>query len=177
MAAEAPPGYVVDTNVLSNRGDVEGDPNLLEWLRRYGGLVHISVVTIAEMRRGLILLEVKVAAISDRKARTREQARLRRKHVWYSDVTTRFADRLLPIDLAAAERWAEVSVRFPSLRDADKAIAATALARGYGIATENLGHFRQAGVPLANPFDPATWDDDWDDDPVASLLRRPQGGL
>ena len=165
-------GYIADTNVVSNRGDVEGDPNLVEWLRRYAGLVRVSVVTVAEMRRGLILLEAKVAAIGDGKVKAREQARLAQKQAWYNQVTRLFADRMEPIDIAVAERWAEVSVRFPSLRDADKAIAATALAKGFGVATENLGHFRQAGVPLMNPFDPLTWDEEQDGDPVSSLLRR-----
>lgn len=146
---EAPRGYVADTNVVSNRGAVEHDPHLAEWLRRHAGLVRISVVTVAEMRRGLLLLEAKVAAVSDRRVRAREQGRLDWKRAWYDEVTGLFADRLEPIDLAVAERWAEVSTRFPSLRDADKAIAATALAKGYGVATENLGHFRQAGVPLS----------------------------
>lgn len=132
----------------------------------------MSVVTVAEMRRGLILLEDKVSAITDCKVKARERRRLARKQTWYDEVTRRFADRVEPIDLAVAEKWAEISVRFPSLRDADKAIAATALARGYGVATENLGHFRQTGVPLVNPFDPATWDEGWDDDPLALLLRR-----
>ena len=171
MAPEAPPGYVTDTNVLSNRGAAEGDPNLVEWLRRYAGLVRVSVVTVAEMRRGLILLGDKTSAITDRKVKAREQSRLAWKQAWYDEVTRRFADRVEPIDLAVAEKWAEISVRFSSLRDADKAIAATALARGYGVATENLGHFRQTGVPLVNPFDPATWDEGWDDDPLAPLLR------
>ena len=170
--AEAPLGYIADTNVLSNRGATEADPNLVDWLKRYAGLVRVSVVTVAEMRRGLILLERKVAAIKDRRVLGREQARLERKQAWYREVTGRFADRMVPIDLTVAERWADVSVRFPSLRDADKAIAATALAKGYGVATENLGHFRQAGVRLVNPFAPETWDAGWDDDPVIPLLRR-----
>ena len=176
MAPEAPRGYVAETNVLSNRGDVEGDPNLVAWLRRYAGRVRVSVVTVAEMRRGLILLEIKVAAVADRKVKAREQARLARKRAWYDEVTGRFADRVEPIDVAVAEKWAAVSVRFPALRDADKAIAATALAKGYGVATENLGHFREAGVPLVNPFDPGTWDEagdeNRDNDPITSLLRR-----
>lgn len=174
MAPDALRGYVVDTNVLSNRGDVEGDPNLIEWLRRYAGLVRVSVVTVAEMRRGLILLEVKLAAVTDHKVKVREQQRLARKQAWYDEVTVRFADRVEPIDIAVAEKWAEISVRFPSLRDADKAIAATAITKGFGVATENLGDFRRAGLALVNPFDPGTWDDDWDDDPVASLLRPGQ---
>ena len=174
MAPDAPRGYVADTNVLSNRGDVEGNPNLIEWLRRYAGLVRVGVVTVAEMRRGLILMEIKLAAVTDRKVRVREQQRLARKQAWYDEGTVRFADRVEPIDIPVAERWAEISVRFPSLRDADKAIAATALAKDFGVATENLGDFRRAGLALVNPFDPATWDDDWDDDPVASLLRPGQ---
>jgi hypothetical protein len=36
-----------------------------------------------------------------------------------------------------------MSVRFPSLSDADKAIDATALAKGFGVATEKLGDFRR----------------------------------
>ena len=169
--AEAPPGYIVDTNVLSNRGSAEGNPALVTWLRRYGRLIRISVVTMAEMRRGLILLETKMAALAGTRAMLREQERLTQETAWYVQAATRFADRLEPIDLAVAEKWAEVSVRFPSLRDADKAIAATALAKGYGVATQNLGDFRQAELPLVNPFDPATWDDNPDHDPVSSLLR------
>jgi len=170
--SEAPPAYVVDTNVLSNRGAAKGNPGLVRWLRRYAGLIRVSVVTMAEMRRGLILLEAKMAALAGTRAMLREQERLAQKTAWYDEVTIRFTDRLEPIDLAVAEKWAEVSVRFPSLRDADKAIAATALARGFGVATQNLGDFRQADLPLVNPFDPSTWDDDPDGDPVSSLLRR-----
>ena len=95
----------------------------------------------------------------------------RPKRAWYDTVLDRFGDRLEPIDRPVAEKWAEVSVRFPSLRDGDKAIAATAMAKGHGIATRNLGDFRHAGVPLINPFDPGTWDEDWDDDPLSTLWR------
>jgi predicted nucleic acid-binding protein len=172
VVPEAPRGYVVDTNVLSNRGDVEGDPNLVAWLRRYARLVRVSVVTVAEMRRGLILLEIRIARLTDHTVKVRQQLRLERKRAWYGEVTVRFADRMEPIDVVVAEAWANISVRFPSLRDADKAIAATALAKGYGVATENLRDFRGTGVALVNPFDPGTWDDDWDDDPVSGLSRR-----
>ncbi len=91
--------------------------------------------------------------------------------MWYDEVLSRFSDRIDSIDLQVAQKWAEVSIRFPSIRDGDKAIIATALAKGYGVATRNLSDFRQAGVPLMNPFDPATWADGWDDDPLSTLLR------
>lgn len=172
VPTDPPRGYIADTNVLSNRGDVEGNPNLLNWLGRYGSRVRVSVISVAEMHRGLIMLEQKVARLADRKVKAREQARLERKRHWYDELTKRFADRIEPIDIAVAEKWAEISVRFPSLRDGDKVIAATALSKGYGVATENLGDFRRTGVPLVNPFDPDTWDTDLPDDPLSALLRR-----
>jgi hypothetical protein len=39
------------------------------------------------------------------------------------------------------------------------------------IATRNLGDFRRAGIALADSFDPVTWSDDLDDDPVSALSR------
>jgi toxin FitB len=68
--------------VLSNRGDAEGNPPLIEWLRRYARLVRVSVITVAEMHRGLILLETKIAPLSDRRVKARTQARLARKRAW-----------------------------------------------------------------------------------------------
>jgi predicted nucleic acid-binding protein len=164
--------YIVDTNVLSNRGDADSDPNVARWLRRHAGAIRVSVVTVAEMWRGLILLEARVAATAGRAARARLSAALRSRRGWYDMVLDRFDDRIEPIDLVVAQKWAEVSVRFPSLRDGDKAIAATAMARGFGVATRNLGDFRHAGLKAVNPFDPGTWDEDWDDDPVSALSRR-----
>ena len=163
--------YLVDTNVLSNRHDAVGDPRVAAWFRRYAGRIRISVVTVAEMHRGLLLLEAKADAATDPAAQARLAAALRRRRAWYDTVLDRFGDRVEPIDRTVAEKWAEVSVRFPTLRDGDKAIAATAIAKGYGIATRNLGDFRRAGVPLLNPFEPGTWSDDQDDDPLSALLR------
>ena len=165
------PCYIVDTNVLSNRRDSSGGANVALWLQRYARRVRISVVTVAEMHRGLLLLEQRAAATTDRKVKARLTQAVRPKRDWYNAVLDRFGDRIEPINRLVAEKWAEVSVRFPSLRDGDKAIAATAMAKGYGIATRNLGDFRHAGVQLVDPFDPGTWTDEPDADPVSALLR------
>ena len=164
------PGFIVDTNILSNRRDAAINPNVALWLSRHARLVRISVVTIAEMHRGLLLLETRAAAAS-RATKIRLTAALRSKRAWYDAVLDRYSDRLEPIDRPVAEKWAEMSVRFPSLRDRDKAIAATALAKGLGIATRNLGDFRNTGVSLVDPFDPGTWGDDRDQDPLAPLFQ------
>jgi predicted nucleic acid-binding protein len=162
---------LVDSNVLSNRRDAVGNPNVATWFQRYARRIRISVVTVAEMHRGLLLLEIQSAAATDLKAKARLTAALQPKRAWYDAVLDRFGDRVESIDRAVAEKWAEVSVRFPSLRDGDKAIAAIAMAKGYGIATRNLGDFTRAGVALVDPFDPVTWGDDRDDDPVSALSR------
>ncbi len=172
MSGDQPVAYIVDTNVLSNRGAVEADANLIEWLRLNAGRICISVVTVAEMQRGLLLLDAKLAKITDRRVRRREHDRLSRKRAWYDELTRRFADRIEPIDLNVAERWAEISVRFPSLRDGDKAILATALSKGLAVATENVGDYRASGVVLVNPFDRDTWQERADDDPIIPLMRR-----
>ena len=162
---------MLDTNVLSNRTTIDGDPNFAEWLLRYAAVVRVSVVTIAEMHRGLVLLESEAAATVDRRVRSRTLTKLRRKRDWLTEITDGFGERFEPIDVDVAQKWAEISVCFLSLRDGDKAIGVTALAKGYGVATRNLGDFRRAGIPLINPFDPSTWDVDWDDDPLSTLLR------
>jgi toxin FitB len=133
--------------------------------------VRISVITVAEMKRGLLMLEAKIASLSDRKVAQRERQRLAKKQEWYDEIVGRFPDRLEPIDVSVAEKWAEISIRFPSLRDGDKIIAATALAKGYGVATQNVSDFRASGLTLVNPYDRATWDDS-DMDPIAPLLSR-----
>jgi predicted nucleic acid-binding protein len=169
MPDRPPAEWLVDTNVLSNKTDADDSRHVAEWLRFYAGKIRISVITIAEMRRGLALLERKVQQISDVKVRNREELRLAHKREWYAAVIDRFADRIVPIDVAVAEQWAEISVRFPALRDGDKAIAATAIAKGYGVATRNLGDFRASAIALVNPFDPGTWEE-IDDDPIRLLL-------
>ena len=171
MADSRPAAYLVDTNVVSNRGRIARDPHLSEWLERFAAVVRISVITVAEMKRGLLMLEATVASVSDRKVAKRERERVARKREWYEDIVRRFADRLEPIDVSVAEKWAEISIRFPSLRDGDKIIAATAMAKGYGVATQNIGDFRASGLPLVNPYDRATWDDG-DTDPIAPLLSH-----
>jgi predicted nucleic acid-binding protein len=161
--------YLVDTNVLSNPASAERDINVEQWLFRFANLVRLSVITIAEMRRGLALIEQRLEKSSSRSVRERERLRLSKKRAWYDRVVGRFADRVENIDISIAERWAEISVRFPSLRDGDKVIAATAQVRGFSIATRNLADFRATGIALVNPFDPATWDDAPEDDPIARL--------
>jgi hypothetical protein len=138
--------YLVDTNVLSNRRDVEADPNVIEWLRRHGGQIRISVVTVAEIRRGLLLLEARLTRTADSRVRRGAQERLDRKR----ECTMNSPDAF-PIGSSRSGYPSQnTGPRFPSLRDSDNAMLATA---------------------LVNPFNPDSWDASWDDDPIAPMLR------
>ncbi|MEN3230219.1 PIN domain-containing protein [Methylorubrum rhodesianum] len=164
MAEALPAGWLADTNVLSRpavRNKDDPEPPVALWIRANAHLIRVSAVTIAEARRGLVVERMRIERLRDRRAARRDQAILDIKVAWYDQMRSRFADRIIPIDAAVAERWADVSVRFPSIRDGDKAILATALVHGYGIATRNLRDFKAGGVPLVDPFDPATW---WDEE-------------
>ncbi|PXW61400.1 PIN domain-containing protein [Methylobacterium sp. B4] len=160
--AEPPRGYLIDTNVLSRKSSDEKAPEV-RWLMENAALIRISAVTIAEMRRGLILKKRKLEATRDIRVRRRDEPILAAKMAWYETLRGRYADRIVAIDADVAEKWADVSVDFPSLRDGDKAILATALVHGFGVATRNLGDFRASGVALVDPFDPATWEEGADE--------------
>jgi predicted nucleic acid-binding protein len=74
-----------------------------------------------------------------------------------NDLPARFADRLLPIDHAIAERWGELMAQSRrsgvALSVMDGFFAATALARDLTLVTRNVRDFASFGVPLLNPWD------------------------
>jgi predicted nucleic acid-binding protein len=67
-----------------------------------------------------------------------------------------FAERVLPIDLAATRILATYRVPEHAPYD-DAVIAATAQARGAVVATRNTQRFAPLAVETVNPWEPATW--------------------
>jgi hypothetical protein len=71
-----------------------------------------------------------------------------------------FANRILPIDIAVAQRSARL--HFPAPRPVrDGLIVATALVRGMTVVTRNVRDFVPTGVPVVDPWDRGTmspWD-------------------
>ena len=68
-----------------------------------------------------------------------------------SHVLPAFMGRVLPIDMAVAQRSASLHVPDPRpVRDS--LIAATALAHGMTVVTRNIADFESAGVRLLNPW-------------------------
>jgi hypothetical protein len=136
---------LLDTNVLSEVQRPAPDPKVMGWLDTVDeDRVFISVASIAELRRGVALMDD-----------GRRRAALA---TWLgNDLPARFAERILPIDQAVAERWGDLMAQSRrsglALSVMDGFFAATALAKGLTLVTRNVRDFELFGVPLRNPWD------------------------
>lgn len=134
--------FLLDTNVVSElRRPERADTNVRAWASNTPAeLYAISVVTVLELERGILLVE---------RRDTAQGAVLRR---WLErDILTPFATRILPIDVAIVRQCAALHVPDPR-PERDALIAATALAHGLTIVTRNIGDFEPMGVALLNPW-------------------------
>jgi predicted nucleic acid-binding protein len=138
---------LLDTNVLSEVQRPAPDPRVLVWLDNVDeDRAFISVASIAELRRGIALMDDgrRRAALAD----------------WLANgLAERFAGRILPIDQAVAERWGDLTAQSRrsgvALSVMDGFFAATALANDFTLVTRNVKDFAAFGVTLLNPWDAA----------------------
>ena len=133
-------GFLLDTNVVSELRKRSANARVTAWA---SGLAKrnafMSVVTVREIEAGVLLVA----------RRDRDQGDLLQS--WLDDVLLRYADRILPIDLAVARRAARLHVPDPR-PERDALIAATALVHGLTVATRNTADFAPTGVALINPW-------------------------
>ncbi len=135
---------LLDTNVLSEVTRPAPDARVLEWLDRLDeDRSFISVVSIAEIRRGVALMD---------EGRKREALA-----EWLTrDLPQRFEQRVLPVDEPVALAWGDLmglaKRRGRGLSSMDGLIAATAIARRLTLATRNTKDFEGFGVELFNPW-------------------------
>jgi predicted nucleic acid-binding protein len=138
--------FVLDTNVVSELRKVrlgKADARVASWAESVDAAdLYLSVITVQELEIGVLLAE------------RRDPAQGTVFRAWLdSHVIPAFAGRILPIDMAVAQRSAKLHV--PDPRPArDGLIAATALVHGMTIITRNLGDFESSEVRLLNPW---TW--------------------
>jgi len=133
--------YLLDTNILSET--IRRTPNkpVLAWLERIPAeALFVSVLTLGEIRKG-------VDAVADKKRR--EKLRLWLEH----ELPAWFEGRVLPVDLAVADRWgrvlAEIGRPVPTI---DSLLAATALHYELRLVTRNARDFEYPGLEVINPF-------------------------
>ncbi|WP_217576432.1 type II toxin-antitoxin system VapC family toxin [Mesorhizobium sp. GbtcB19] len=135
---------LLDTNVLSEVTRPAPDARVLNWL---DGLDEdrsfISVVSIAEIRRGVALMD---------EGRKRDALAEWLAH----DLPQRFEQRVLPVDEAVALAWGDLmglaKRRGRGLSSMDGMIAATAIAQQLTLATRNTRDFEGFGIELFDPW-------------------------
>jgi len=135
---------LLDTNVLSEVTRPAPDARVLDWLDRLDeDRSFISVISIAEIRRGVALMDEgrKRDALAEWLAR---------------DLPQRFEQRVLPVDEPVALAWGDLmgiaKRRGRGLSSMDGLIAATAIARQLTLATRNTRDFEDFGIELFDPW-------------------------
>ncbi len=136
--------FLLDTNVVSELRKIGSDrvnSQVEKWAKATpGGKTFISVITVFELGRGVLLME------------RRDQAQGKVLRQWLNDhVLAGYADRIIPITISIAKRCASLHVPDP-MSDYDALIAATALEHGLTVVTRHTGDFEKTGIKLHNPF-------------------------
>ena len=134
--------YLIDTNVwseLRNRGRADGE--VRTWAESADpAALYLSVVTVFELERGVLLME---------RRDPRQGARLR---LWLErHVLEPFERQTLSIDAGIARRCAALHIPDPR-PERDALIAATALTHGLTVVTRNVADFEPMGVAVLNPW-------------------------
>lgn len=140
-------GWLLDTNVVSEWTKPRPEAAVVRWLADVDeDRVHISVVTLAELRDGV-----------ERLAPGRRRARL---DGWLrDDLVTRFEGRILAVDAASADLWGVMLARARtagrSVGAMDACVAAIAARHRLVVATRNIADFAALDVTTHNPWRPA----------------------
>ena len=134
---------VLDTNVVSEPLKSQRSFKVMEWLDNQAAeTLFLTTVSRAELRFGVLKLP-------DGKRKNALATHIDR-------VLDLFKDRMLSFDAAAADQLAIISARCEKLGKRavapDAYIAACAAARGFAVATRNVGHFEHTGVRVINPW-------------------------
>jgi predicted nucleic acid-binding protein len=136
--------FLIDTNVLSEARRPEPNRGIIEWLDRLDeDRAFISVISLAEIRRGVALMD---------KGRRRDALA-----EWLTrDLAERFAGRILAVDesiaFACGDLMAEAKRRGIGLASMDGLLAATAFVHDLTFVTRNLRDFQDFDLKLLDPW-------------------------
>jgi predicted nucleic acid-binding protein len=135
--------FLLDTNAISEPKRARPDTGVISWLNdQLLSDLHISVITVGELRRGIVRLEP---------GRRRDDL-----DFWLADLILRYDERILPVDRDVTERWASLAELNRAAGRAsemtDELIAATAHVHGLTVVTRNVGHFEHSGCRVLSPW-------------------------
>ena len=127
--------------MLSEVRRPRGDAGVKRWISSIPTEdLYLSVLTLGEVRRGIVLLS------------RRDQTQAGVSEAWLITILRDYADRILPVDVEAAEEWGRMNVPDP-ISVVDGLMAATAKVRNMTFVTRNTSDVARTGVRLLNPFD------------------------
>jgi hypothetical protein len=136
--------FLLDTNVISElvKG-AKADAGVLRWIDEVEeNSLYLSVITFGEIRKG-------IEKVGDPTKRLRLES-------FYEAMRARFEERIIPVDLAIAERWGALSGRCEAsgtkIPIADALIGATALEHSLALVTRNIGDFQNIPIAAVNPW-------------------------
>ena len=138
-------GFLVDTNCISEVVRVKPEPRVLAWIEAADeSLLYLSVLTLGEIRKG-------VAALPQSRRRSRLET-------WLEvELQARFSGRILPIDVAVADRWgllaANAKASGKTLSTIDGLLAATAIHHNLTVVSRNVSDFTRVPVQVLNPWE------------------------
>lgn len=136
-------GFLLDTNVISEMVKPKPHPGVMQWISSADeSLLYFSVVTLGEIRKGI--------------ASRPDAARKAQLESWLRELLSRFSGRILPIDLAVADRWGRLAgsckARGLVLPVIDGLLAATALHNDLTLVTRNVSDVQSTGADIFNPW-------------------------
>jgi predicted nucleic acid-binding protein len=133
-------GYLLDTNVISETRKLRADHGVITFLSAADATkLFLSVLTLGELRKGVAAKRRADPVAADALA------------AWVDGIETTFADHVLPVDVATARHWGELSASW-SIPVIDTLIAATAISHGLTLVTRDARDVRSTGVPLLDPW-------------------------
>ena len=137
--------FLLDTNIVSlfdPRRKAEA-ANILSWIRRNDRWLYLSVLTLTEIKAGILKIR--------RKGPSKRADQL---DTMLALLRGAFVGRILPIDANVALQIAELGelTRHLYIGLPDLAIAATAKLHDFTVVTRNVADYVPTGVPGVDPY-------------------------
>lgn len=135
--------WLLDTCALSEYAKKAPAPQVIAWLdEQEEASLFISVISLGEIEKGIL----KLAATDPRRSQ--------KLTAWLGRLEQRFSGRILPLDTAVLQAWAQIASRSElaghPLPVMDSLLMSTAQCHGLTVVTRNLQDF----APYPQAFNP-----------------------